>query len=226
MTFFTVIEACSESKCGDNGLAIYLPFRRGHHCEYSECNEATDDEQRMVLVKYFVKHIDYINQEIQVHNPDNCLLLNPLDIPHMNVPHSPFASLDSDRVNITLFRCPAETVISYFAQLVPCFGDINTKIYAVLSDTEIRIVPAVESCTKMYDVLSLPSNSTYPDYYLRFTDTLRFKWSTPNCSECKAVGDTCRMKNNGIQSKIECVPLRKPSKGNIYLALLDTSYIM
>ncbi|KAK9911909.1 hypothetical protein M0R45_035789 [Rubus argutus] len=63
----------------------------------------------------------------------------------------------------------------------------------------------------MYDVLSLPSNSTYPDYSLPFTDTLRFKWSTPNCSECEAVGDTCRMKNDGIQSKIECVPLKKPS---------------
>ena len=139
--FFTLIEACSESKCGDNGSAIYLPFRRGHHCgqEYSECNEATDDEQRMVLVKYFVKHIDYINQKIHVHNPDNCLLLYPLDTPNMKMPPSPFASLESERVNITLFRCPAETVITYFAQLIPCLSDTDYIIYALT--LKLRMCP-------------------------------------------------------------------------------------
>ncbi|KAK9911927.1 hypothetical protein M0R45_035807 [Rubus argutus] len=206
MTFFKVIEACSESKCWDNGLAIYLPFRRGHHCgqEYSECNEATDDEQGMVLVKYFVKHINFIRQEIFVYNPYNCLLLNPLDTPNMKMPPSPFTSIGFGGVNITLFCCPAETVKDdYNAKLVPCLGDTDYRTYAVESDTDIEYVPALESCTKMYDVLSLA--------YSFWEDPLFFHWSTPNCSECEAAGHKCRLKNNRTQSKIQCVQLRKPS---------------
>jgi hypothetical protein len=174
----------------------------------------------MVLVKYFVKRIDYIKQEIQVHNPDNCLLLNPLDIPYMNMPHTPFTSVESEWVNITLFRCPAETVIDYYAKLVPCLGNTDYRIYALESDTTIGDVPAVENCTKMYDVLSLPSINVTTNYLSGSPfseDTLLFKWSTPNCSDCEAKGQKCRLQNNSTQSKIECVPLRKPSKGSIYL---------
>ncbi|KAK9911913.1 hypothetical protein M0R45_035793 [Rubus argutus] len=214
--FFKVIEACSESQCGDNGLALHLPFHRGHQCgqQYSEWNKATDDEQRMVLVKYFVKRIDYIKQEIQLRNPYNCLLINPLHIPYMNMPHSPFTAVESVFFNITLFRCPAETVIDHYAILVPCLGNTDYRIYALNSEARIGSVPAVENCTKMYDVLSLPSINLTTNYLSGSPfsyDTVLFKWSTPNCSDCEAKGQKCRLQNNSTQSKIECVPLRKPS---------------
>ncbi|KAK9944650.1 hypothetical protein M0R45_010210 [Rubus argutus] len=191
MTLFKVIVACS---CGDNGLAIHLPLRRG------------DDEQKMVIAKFFVEHIDYIRQEIQLRRSD-CLLVNALDMSYMDIPNSPFNYSSSESETITLFRCPVEMVLVHPYRskpilVIPCLGDTTTvRIYAFDSSNEIGNYPELESCTKMYDVLSLPDTM--------YTSPLN--WSKPNCSVCKAQGNKCRPKYNGIQSEIECFHARKPS---------------
>ncbi|KAK9944627.1 hypothetical protein M0R45_010187 [Rubus argutus] len=180
MTFLKVIVACS---CGDNGLAIHLPLRRG------------DDEQRMVIAKFFVEHIDYIRQEIRLRSTDNCLLLNASDISYTDMPRSPFSIMDG-AVNATLFRCPTERVVDH-GVVIPCLGDTATvRIYAFDSFKDIGDCPELVSCTKMYDVLSLPDSM--------FRSSVLY-WSKPNCSVCKAQGNKCRLKNNDIHSEIECV---------------------
>ncbi|KAM1363135.1 hypothetical protein EV2_028856 [Malus domestica] len=195
---------CPESKCAeDQGPAIHFPLRRSgtHHCGNPglECNQTYEQP---IVVKFFVKHINYKRQEIQVYPSSNCLLLKPVEIP--NMPLSPFSVSIAYIFNVTLFSCA--TPVMYDSQ-APCLGDPGSRIYAVLSDRRLKfLIPDLRSCSKMYDVLSVP----FADWEGN-GPVLQFKWSKPNCRECEAEGNRCRWKNNGTNSEIECQHVRKPS---------------
>ncbi|TQE00289.1 hypothetical protein C1H46_014121 [Malus baccata] len=120
------------------------------------------------------------------------------------MPPSPFNLSVDDKSNVTLFSCTTSVASDPYPYQVPCLGDPGRRIYAVDSRSTYQLEDLfqnVQSCSKMYDVLSVPI--TYEDY------VLQFKWSKPNCTECEAEGKRCRWKNNGTNSEIEC--LRKPS---------------
>ncbi|CAN6562249.1 unnamed protein product [Malus baccata var. baccata] len=207
---------CEESKCAeDQGPAIHFPLRRSrtHHWGNPglKCNQTYEQP---IVVKFFVKHINYKRQEILVYPSSNCLLLKPVEIP--NMPPSPF-SLSVDKIqNVTLFSCTAPATLTSMYQ-VPCLSDPGSRIYAVDSDDRLQyLIPDLRSCSKMYDVLSVPYGS-----WLDYGGYLQFKWSKPDCRECEAEGKRCRWKNNGTNSGIECQHLRKPS--NIW-KLVVTAY--
>ncbi|KAB2627104.1 receptor-like protein kinase [Pyrus ussuriensis x Pyrus communis] len=201
LVFFKLVGAsqymCAESNCSnDQGPAIHFPLniRRTHHCGNPglECNGR---HEQQILIKFFVKHIDYKRQEIQVYFPSNCLLLKPVEIP--NMPRSPFNVSVDYMINVTLFSCPT-SVASLYAAQVPCLGDRGKRTYAMVSDHDFSyLFRNLRSCTKMYDVLSVPND-------------VRFKWSIPNCRKC-GEGKRCGWQNNGINSEIKCLPWRKPS---------------
>ncbi|KAB2634798.1 receptor-like protein kinase [Pyrus ussuriensis x Pyrus communis] len=208
--------ACKESQCGDDqDLAIHFPFRHRQHCGSLglECNRTY--EQSMVLVKFYVKHIDYKHQEVQVYYSDKCLLLKPTEI--TNKPISPFYLSNFDIRNVTLFSCPTPVKRDIYAYQVPCLGEPGNIVYAVTSFFELdELFLALQSCTKMYDVvLKVPFG-----YWSGQSNAniLRFKWSKPNCTECVADGKKCRLKNNGIKSEIQCVYLKKASNKWKFLA--------
>jgi hypothetical protein len=207
--------SCTESNCGENdGLAIHYPFSRGQHCGYDpvlQCtqpHETVVTEKAGVLVKFFVKHIDYKRQKIQLNQPNGCLLLKPFDIQHM--PTSPFYFSDGD-LNITLYHCPTvpvEAVEREYLYQVPCLGGTASRIYAVHSSMDLLGYGVfLRSCTKMYDVLSLSFGTWWGN-----KEDFILNWSKPNCTECEADGKSCRLQSNGTNSEIECVHLRKPSK--------------
>ncbi|XP_061999027.1 rust resistance kinase Lr10-like [Rosa rugosa] len=208
--------SCTESKCEDNDApAIHYPFRRGQHCGYDpvlQCtqpNETVLAEKSLVLVKFFVKHIDYKQQTIQLNQPDDCLLLKPFGIPHM--PTSPFyfpeESMYITSMNITLYHCPTIPVEREYLKQVPCLGGPASQTYAFPSDLDLlRYMVSVRSCTKMYDVLSLPFGTWWGN-----KEDFILNWSKPNCTECEAEGKSCRLQMNGTNTEIECVHLRKPS---------------
>ncbi|CAN6566836.1 unnamed protein product [Malus baccata var. baccata] len=207
--------ACKESQCGDDqGLAIHFPFRRIQHCGSPglECNRTY--EQSIVLVKFYVKHIDYKHQEIQVYYSDKCLLLKPIEI--TNNPISPFYLSNFDIRNVTLFSCPTPVKRDIYAYQVPCIGEPGNIVYAVTSffDLDGHFL-ALQSCTKMYDVvLKVP----FGYWSASNANILRFKWSKPNCTECVADGKKCILKNNGIKSEIQCVYSKKASNRWKFLA--------
>lgn len=207
--------SCTESKCGDNdGQAIHYPFSRGQHCGYDPVLQCTQPhetvivEKSVVLVKFFVNHIDYKLQKIQLIQPNDCLLLKPFDIPH--IPTSPFYFSDRG-LNITLYHCPTVPVEREYLKQVPCLGGPASRIYAVSSNMDLlSFGVSLRSCTKMYDVLSLPSG-TWWTWWGNREDCI-LNWSKPNCTECEAEGKSCRLQSNGTNSEIKCVHLRKPSK--------------
>ncbi|XP_017185471.2 rust resistance kinase Lr10-like [Malus domestica] len=195
---------CAESKCAeDQGPAIHFPLRRSgtHHCGNPglECNQTYEQP---IVVKFFFKHINYKSQEIQVYPSSNCLLLKPVEIP--NMPPSPFSVSIAYINNVTLFSCATPIMYEY---QVPCLGDPGSRIYAVDSDTSLKfLIPDLRSCSKMYDVLSVPFGK-----WVGNGDVLQFNWSKPNCTECEAEGKRCRWKKNGANGEIECQHVRKQS---------------
>ncbi|PRQ56346.1 putative glycerophosphodiester phosphodiesterase, protein kinase RLK-Pelle-LRK10L-2 family [Rosa chinensis] len=196
MAFFQGIEAsqnaCTESMCSDNALAIHVPFRLRYHDQSTVL-----DEQQSVLAKFYVKHIDYINQSIEVSN--ECPLLKPFEMPIF--PFSLYALEMYDFENITLLRCPTEFEIDTWGE-VRCLGHSAAyRIQIYYSESSVvEYAPYIQSCTKMYDVLSFPSHMY-----------LYVNWSTPNCTECEARGKRCRFNSNGTKSEIECTDLGKQS---------------
>ncbi|XP_061995941.1 rust resistance kinase Lr10-like [Rosa rugosa] len=212
MAFLKVCHnACTESMCGDHDdhrLAIHVPVKRlspCHRLQHLGCGQQSDktvSEQKQMLVKLFVKHIDYKHQKIQVHVPDDCFLLMQLEYQNVK-PISPFTVSDFGKgnheefENVSLFNCPTPSTDIYPPRQVPCINSLGYKyIYAVSSSFQ-----PLQRCTKMYDLL-VPYGTLFPDYYI---------WSTPNCTECEAKGRKCHLKINGTKSEIECVHLSKPS---------------
>ncbi|XP_028950206.1 rust resistance kinase Lr10-like [Malus domestica] len=216
LVFFKLVgasHACLESKCSDDqGAAIHFPLRisRKHHCGNPglECNVRYEQQ---ILVKLFVKHIDYKRQEIQVYPPSDCLLLKPVEVTNIDYKRQeilvspPSNNLSYSFIrNLTLFSCPTSVARDTYAYQVHCLGDPGSRIYALDSTYQLEnLFENLQSCSKMYDVLSgnWEGNGS----------VLQFKWSKPNCTECEAEGKMCRWKNNGTNSEIECQRVRKPS---------------
>lgn len=202
--------ACTESMCTDNqGLAIHVPFRLRYH------DQTVVDKHQKVLVKYFVKHIDYIHQSIQLHESDRCLLLKPFEMPIFSFYPSYLNS--GSEFNFTLFRCPTDVDKRDTSAIqVPCISQPAYRIYASDSDGGLFYpLQTLQSCTKLYDVLTLP---IFP--FSWESNDFHLKWSTPNCTECEAQGKRCRFNSNGTKSAIECAYFWKPNKNNTYLCFM------
>ncbi|KAM5550809.1 rust resistance kinase Lr10-like [Rosa sericea] len=203
MAFLQGIEAtqnaCTESMCSDNALAIHVPFRLRYHDQSTVL-----DEQQNVLAKFYVKHIDYIHQSIEVHSSNpyvDCLLLKPFEMPIF--PFSLYVSEMNYLDNFTLLRCPTEFEIDTWGEVRCLSHSAAYRIKIFYSDYHLLDnAPNIQFCTKMYDVLSFPSDGT---------SYLYFNWSTPNCTECEARGKRCRFNSNGTKSGIECTDLGKLS---------------
>ncbi|BFG21144.1 hypothetical protein CerSpe_074180 [Prunus speciosa] len=220
--FFTAVGAsqnwCTESECSnDHGLAIHFPFLLGNHCGDSGlgCNNGRQEavlEQQVALVKFFVKSIDY--KRGLIYSQDGCLLLKPLETP--NIPISPFYLLDTKIHNVSLFHCPTPFERDIYTYQVPCLGGgPGYEVYGVSSDYDLfDYLPNLQSCTRMYDVLSVPFGTWMGDG----TSIPSFKWSEPNCTECEAEGKRCRLNNNGIKSEVECVHVSKASQTTKFVA--------
>ncbi|CAL2240069.1 unnamed protein product [Prunus armeniaca] len=204
---------CEELKCSPHAPAIRFPFRikdrHPDHCGYPGFVVSCNDRHETVLelptipVKLSVESINYERQEMYLYDPDNCLVAKLIEIRNMSF--SPFYVID--RQNITLFNC-SSLVMQHegldpnpnYPVAAPCLNSPGHQVYAVDSAGHVEDLP---SCTKMYNVFSVP-------YYFQGEQVVPFPWSKPNCTECDAEGKKCRLKNSDTNNEIECVlDLRK-----------------
>ncbi|VVA39921.1 PREDICTED: rust resistance kinase Lr10 [Prunus dulcis] len=178
-------DTCKKLKCGDKGPAVHFPFslkgRHPDHCVFPgfvlSCNEKHETILELPIpFKFPVKSIDYKAQAIQLYDPESCLLVKLLKVFNKSI--TPFHFSKNHMTDLTLFNCSlAERQLD---EQVPCFRGPGYQVYSVLSSNIIEVLPLL-SCTKMYNLSSVPYYSNYPD-------NLYLEWSEPNCGHCERKG--------------------------------------
>ncbi|PQQ20130.1 rust resistance kinase Lr10-like [Prunus yedoensis var. nudiflora] len=175
-------DTCTESKCSDDhGLAIHFPLHLRHHCGDPglECN----GRQEKVLEQQ-VALVKFFVKSIDYKR-------GLIEIT-LTLPYSVVLLLLKE----ICIQSPASTAA------------LATEFTALLLIRIVLRFPDLKSCTRMYDVLSVPFGT-----WVGGGDYLSsLQMSEPNCTECEAEGKRCRLKDNGIKSEVECIHLRKASK--------------
>lgn len=206
---------CMISRCDHHGPAIRFPFwlkdSQPDHCGYPGFQlSCTEKHQTMIelpnSVKLLVKKINYKSQEIQVHDPDDCL---PKQLSNLNLSASPFQlkiKHDHSLQDITLFNCSLP-VNRGFMRRIPCSSVPGYQVYVV--DSYYTLFHDYDnydllSCSKMYNISSVTNN---------IFEHFDLNWSKPTCRNCEAHGKRCRLKSNNTEPETECFIISKKAQG-------------
>ena len=185
---------CTD-KCGRVRIQFpfYLKNSKLNHSNLPGFELLCNDKDETLLklptapVTFFVKHIDYLSQQVQIYDPDNCLPSQLLALGNSSVSPFQFKSPDYNydaKNNVSFFNCATRSCP--ISQLDSGGDFLN---------------PQLISCTKVRDVLFVEWN--IPEWS-DDQNTLFLGWSTPECSHCEAQGKKCKLKNNGTQGETEC----------------------
>ncbi|KAM6586613.1 hypothetical protein CsatA_009218 [Cannabis sativa] len=214
------------ANCDEKSSNIRFPFglknHQNHHYystyaypgfELSCSGNHTVLEFPKSSLKFFVKHIDYRAQVIEVYDPNNCIYRQLLKI-HDLSSISPFGFAKDLLTNYTLFNCSILDEVDsssnsnslYYKAMIPCLGGQGFNI--LLSESQYAVIEDLPLyCTKEYNTLPLP-NEDYGDLSNRvYNNKLRLKWFEPDCGHCEARGKRCRPKYNNNATDfplIEC----------------------
>ncbi len=205
---------CSEElRCGKDGPAIQFPFRlketQPDHCGYPGFDLSCTDQNDTVLqlptsVKVSIKDIDYKSQLIQVSDPHNCF---PRHIRGLNLSSSPFEINEIYFSDYFIFNCTRTSTTNYL------IGSLSNPRYSVYAVDSYEDINDLISCTKMYNVSSVPLSMIWNSPFLEL------KWSRPMCGHCEVKGKKCRLKNDvagksvdGSQSSRELEDLQEGRK--------------
>lgn len=198
---------CSGNRCSPRDPVIRFPFRikgvQHQRCGYSQSFDVSCNKANKTLlhlpnsVKFQVKKIDYKSQTIHLYDPERCI---PRLLRNVNFSVSPFQYkynhlyIDS----YTVFSCSADKFYNRYAfiPLPRCVNESKNMLYAVQSS--VLSVEDMLSCTKMYEIPSVPRE------ILEKNTELRLHWSTPDCSKCEAKDRRCRLNTSAATTIIEC----------------------
>lgn len=197
--FFHVTYASDDCKyyswCSDNNILIRFPFQiEGHQHPY--CGgypgfklTCTNDSKTVIKLpytgKFIVRNINYLRQQIQVYDPDNCL---PKRLLSLNLSGSPFVA--ASLRNYTFLRCPTRNAGSQFIP-IDCLSNSTSFVSAILSVNLPNPLP--ESC-HVIKKLTFPVSRPGP-YEEIFRDDLsgdlRLTWHAPDCRYCESQEALC-----------------------------------
>ncbi|CAK7324150.1 unnamed protein product [Dovyalis caffra] len=194
-------DPCQEARCKKHGPVIRFPFRlkgkQPGHCGFSGFDLSCTDRKQTLLglptsVKLYINNIDYASQLITATDPENCL---PRQLLKINLSTSPFKFAERIQRDVDLFNCTSRQRNAYLA--MPCLSVPGFDIYDLTSGSIVADFD-LTSCTKMYNLLSIPNEIHSRD------NILHLNWSRPACGLCGAQGKLCRLKNNTARLATEC----------------------
>ena len=206
-----VTEPCQISMCGHKSIPIRFPFQQeDQNCGYPGFNLSCNGQSIPVLKlpssgEFFVRSIDYMMQQIQLYDPDNCL---PRRLLLFNLSASPFFAAYSQIY--TFLSCPSQFPKPAGFTAVDCLGSPTNSVLATSSAGLANSMPP--SC-KIIATLAVPV--AWPDHFGEgFSGTgglngdLRLRWNVPDCGACEAQGSLCGFKSNSSQ-EIGCFDFPK-----------------
>lgn len=212
---------CMPSRCSKNGPAVRFPFRlrdrQPAHCGYPgfelSCRGKHTVLELPIPSKFFVESIDYKSQVIKLYDPEDCLMGQLLKIHGFSV--TPLGFFEAFR-DYTMFNCSVlERDLRYMA--LPCLSGYGYQVFAVHSNDAVEELP-LAYCTKMYHISSVPHEILAVD-----RKYLRMNWTRPDCSQCEAIGNGCRLNSNSTESYTECFVYPKSNEGNLFNWFLISS---
>ncbi|KAK7397429.1 hypothetical protein VNO78_18600 [Psophocarpus tetragonolobus] len=200
LIFFSVTYALDDCRyyswCSDNKIVIRFPFQiegeQHPYCGYPGFKlSCTNDNQTVIKLPYaggfYVRNINYLRQQIQVYDPDNCLAKRLLSL---NLSGSPFIATSLH--NYTFLRCPTRNTGSQFIP-IDCLSNSTSFVSAIPSLNFTNSLP--KSC-HVINKLSFPAArpGQYGDGDI-FTDDLggdlQLTWYAPDCRYCESQGAMC-----------------------------------
>lgn len=209
-------EDCSISFCFSHSFPIRFPFQLNQQpqqkCFYPSGFNLNCTNQGKLLLNlpfsgdFFVRDINYLTQEIQLYDPQNCLPNRILNL-NLNLSSSPFVA--SYVENYTFLRCSSEFVRSRFTP-IDC---LSNSTISVLATSSVNRVQAMKNVCTIIETVPIPR--VHPmrfgdGFSSDFNGDLFLSWNFPNCKICEAQGGTCEM--NSSQDVI-CSDVSAPGKG-------------
>ncbi|XP_028774278.1 rust resistance kinase Lr10-like [Neltuma alba] len=153
-------------------------------------------------VKFNVKHIDYKNQIIQLYDLSGCLLRH---VRNLNLYPSPFQFISPQ--NYTLFNYSSPRHGEFFST---CLDSSTYQVYAVSSSAYIDDLIPLFSCSKIFDISSVP-----PEIF-DVENTLHLMWSHPRCQYCESNRTRCGF-NKRNSSDIACFEVLYKDSSNKFV---------
>ncbi|XP_027933154.1 putative RING-H2 finger protein ATL21A [Vigna unguiculata] len=192
---FAVAYASSDcqyySWCSDNNILIRFPFQiqglQHPYCGYPGFQLTCSNDSKTVITlpymgKFFVRNINYLRQEMQVYDPDDCL---PKRLLSLNLSASPF--IVTSLRNYTLFSCPTPHTGSQFIP-IDCLSNSTSFVSAI---------PSLNFTTSLPDSCHVLKKLSFPvAYQQNFSDDLLsgdllLTWSSPDCRYCESQQALC-----------------------------------
>ena len=191
-------EACPVSRCGSNGSTIGFPFhlvgQQHQNCGYPGFNLSCGSPGITVLRlpywgEFFVRGINYITQEIQLYDPDNCL---PKRLLAFDITGSPFMA--EYYLNYTFLICPSELTRFRFTA-IDCLSNSTSS---VLATSSMSLVSKMSSC-QILTTLAVPVSwpvQNEEDFSSDLNSDLQLTWDVPSCGDCEVQGGSCGFQNS------------------------------
>uniref|UniRef100_A0A7N0REN9 Protein kinase domain-containing protein n=1 Tax=Kalanchoe fedtschenkoi TaxID=63787 RepID=A0A7N0REN9_KALFE len=205
-------QLCRESRCGAHGPVVRFPFRlvdrQPERCGYPGFELSCTEDNHTLLaladsIKLLVEDINYADQFVRVQ-PQDCFARKAQSL---NFTSSVF---DSSYTH-TFFNCSSDVQSGHSIACLSSPGNYvitksSSSLYDFYDDNLL-------SCTKMYDVPSLPYDIFDPRPVL--------SWITPDCQRCEDRSQICGPSSTGNQStSVQCFTRPHPhtKKGIVAVA--------
>lgn len=147
------------------------------------------------------------------------MIAPPKHLPLLNLSTSPFQFEYKHLDDFTVFSCYGEESSPWSEYDMSCLdNDQDHHIVALDSHRSIGNSPSLLSCTKLYNVSSVPYHMFLPK------GDLSFSWSTPNCRMCEAERKLCKLTQNSSEPEIECSVNHEDWSG-VYSASYFSSFL-
>ncbi|XP_019461663.1 PREDICTED: putative RING-H2 finger protein ATL21A [Lupinus angustifolius] len=216
---FPVIYASHDypsSVCGDNGILIRFPFQlegdQNPYCGYPGFKLSCTNENKTVLKlpysgEFYVHDINYLEQQIQVIDPDECL---PKRILSLNFSGSPFTAIFHR--NYSFLSCPYQNAGSQFIP-IECLSNSTNFISAIPS---VKLADSLPESCYVSRSLSVPVARSG-----LLEETLTLTWDKPDCTNCEFQELMCGFESNN-SSQVLCFPNHRTGKSQRVLVTLRT----
>ncbi|KAI3862483.1 hypothetical protein MKX03_011571 [Papaver bracteatum] len=189
LVFFPVSVTCQKLaycryplSCGVGEPEIHFPFaldgRQSKSCGDSGYDLSCNSSNRTVLQlpyseQFFVQDINYTSQEMQIYDPDNCLVrrLLKLQIPLL----FPYKLAGSNQ-NYTILNCSSSVHVTNISSLYAPISCMSSSANTILATYDSNPNFPFNSSCEMIATVSAPVIRTVDGLSYKISDVLLLKW--------------------------------------------------